>query len=429
MSSSNISLVNNSNASRPLLSYPLTNASSFIDYLPKDLVLKIADLLQTAKNINNFGLASRHLCVLLSTPALWDSIARKHFPDSYATLEREADSLAFCKKLANIVRNIKDGKCNFLTLRGHYDGVTSVVLCGDGLISASWDRKIKFWDLKTGQAIKTLGDDFACLKRHPEWIYKGFTRDGQILDRQTGEVLHTIVGHSHWILCIIVCGNKLVSASADHKIKIWDRQTGEELRTLSGHKNTVSTVVACGDKIISGSWDKTIKFWDLETGKELQTINADQCKINNIVVYEDRIFSCAEDSIKIWDFNTGMELQVLSARIDSSVIYDGKLIFSYRNEDGNIPIEIRDLKKQQLMVLNGHSDTVSEMIAYDNMLFSCGYDGIKIWELETGKELLTINGSDEDPITSVAFCGGRLVTGSTGLRDHKIRVWDFNFTQ
>lgn len=56
-----------------------------------------------------------------------------------------------------------------------------------------------------------------------------------------------------------VVGERVVSGSYDHLVKVWALASGECLRTLAGHQEPVLTVAFDDDKIISGAADKTIK--------------------------------------------------------------------------------------------------------------------------------------------------------------------------
>ena len=63
------------------------------------------------------------------------------------------------------------------------------------------------------------------------------------------------------ILSLCVWGDKIVSVSADKKIKIWNPTTGICEKTLRGHKNSITSLCILIDKIVSGFRDYTIKIW------------------------------------------------------------------------------------------------------------------------------------------------------------------------
>nr|NCR81091.1 WD40 repeat domain-containing protein [Microcystis aeruginosa K13-10] len=86
------------------------------------------------------------------------------------------------------------------TLKGHDDLVTSVNFSPDGktLVSGSWDKTIKLWNVETGQEIRTL-------KGHDSAVYSvNFSPDGKTL----------------------------VSGSWDNTIKLWNLGTDWGLSDL-----------------------------------------------------------------------------------------------------------------------------------------------------------------------------------------------------
>ena len=58
-------------------------------------------------------------------------------------------------------------------------------------------------------------------------------------------------------------GEILVSASEDTTIKVWNIATGQMLHTLQGHSGAVTSAIIWGHKgeIISGSEDLNIGIW------------------------------------------------------------------------------------------------------------------------------------------------------------------------
>lgn len=110
-------------------------------------------------------------------------------------------------------------------LSGHAAAVNAIQLHGDQIASASGDRLIKLWSLRTG----------ACEK--------------------------TFIGHTKGIACIQFDGRTIVSGSSDQTIRVFDCDTQAEIATLHGHGALVRTVQATRNRIVSGSYDETVRIW------------------------------------------------------------------------------------------------------------------------------------------------------------------------
>ena len=119
------------------------------------------------------------------------------------------------------------------TLVGHSSGVTTVSITPDGskIISGSFDKTIKIWNINTGEELKTL------------------------------------VGHSSFVTTVSITpdGSKIISGSEDKTIKIWNINTGEKLKTLIGHSSDITTVSITpdGSKIIFCDKSEHIIVWSL----------------------------------------------------------------------------------------------------------------------------------------------------------------------
>ncbi|KAK6509195.1 hypothetical protein TWF481_003956 [Arthrobotrys musiformis] len=117
------------------------------------------------------------------------------------------------------------------TLVGHNAAVNAIQLNEEEVVSASGDRMIKLWGLKSGNCEKTY------------------------------------VGHNKGIACIQYDGVKIVSGSSDKTIRVWDKVSGAEIARLEGHSGLVRTVQAGGPRnarIVSGGYDETIRIWRRE---------------------------------------------------------------------------------------------------------------------------------------------------------------------
>jgi WD40 repeat protein len=101
---------------------------------------------------------------------------------------------------------------------------------GTTLVSGSRDKTIKFWEIPSGQLIRTVG-------AHDGWVRAvTFSPDGKVL----------------------------ASCSDDTTIKLWDPSTGGLIRILQGHKEPVRSITFSPDgrRLVSGSHDKTARLWE-----------------------------------------------------------------------------------------------------------------------------------------------------------------------
>ncbi|MDM9384987.1 WD40 repeat domain-containing protein [Chlorogloeopsis sp. ULAP01] len=198
------------------------------------------------------------------------------------------------------------------TLLGHQKPVNFVTISPDGLILASGSNKIKIWNLHKGDRICTLW--------HASSVHAAaINADGSILasgssdskirlwNPRTGEPLRTLNGHTGEVHSVAIHphGSILFSGSADNTIKIWDLDSGRMLHTFTGHSDEVKSVTISpdGHTLFSGSADNAIKIWCLQSGELLQTLTGHAGTVNTIAVSPDGKFlvsGSSDQTIKIW---------------------------------------------------------------------------------------------------------------------------------
>jgi WD40 repeat protein len=172
------------------------------------------------------------------------------------------------------------------TLKGHSQQVTCVAfnpnrhLLGDLLASGSADQKIKLWQLDKSSNPGELAE-LAELTGHLGAVYgvaiapdgrqlisSSWDRTIKIWDLQTRQVLHSLTGHGlpSTTLAISPNGKTFASGSYDATIKLWDLATGQLQATLTEHSKAVTSVIFSpdGKTLASGSSDGTVKVWRCE---------------------------------------------------------------------------------------------------------------------------------------------------------------------
>lgn len=122
-------------------------------------------------------------------------------------------------------------------LTGHTDRVLACAIGPDGrsAVSASADRTLRLWDLKTGSTL-------AVLTGHTDEVTGcAFTRDGR----------------------------RIVSRSKDGRLGLWNGGSGALVAFTQGHTDWVNALAIDEDQgvVYSASEDQTVRAWDLATGE------------------------------------------------------------------------------------------------------------------------------------------------------------------
>lgn len=217
------------------------------------------------------------------------------------------------------------------TLEGHRDTVRAIALSSkdNNLISVSGDKTIKVWDLKTFKHKRTLPSSAG-----PVWSL-AVTSDGQtivtghengsikIWNCSTGRLLRTIRGHEGRVFSVVMSPDDETFATGgiDKSINIWNLHTGKLLRTITGHQDAVRSLVFSrdGKTIASSSWDKSIKIWNMQTGELLHSLLGHTSRVVTLSLgFDDKtlVSGSIDNDIKIWNMQTGQLVETLSGHND-----------------------------------------------------------------------------------------------------------------
>ncbi|MDQ0938408.1 hypothetical protein [Streptomyces sp. V1I1] len=170
-------------------------------------------------------------------------------------------------------------------LPGHTDTVsavaTGVVEGRPVVVTGSWDKTVRVWDLATGRPV---GEPFAnggvatAVVEGRSVAVTG-SRNGtvRVWDLATGRpVGEPLTGHTGgvWAVATAAVEGRPVVAAADGEktVRVWDLATGQPIgEPLTGHTEpvrVVATAVVEGRPVaVTGSSDETVRVWDLATGQ------------------------------------------------------------------------------------------------------------------------------------------------------------------
>jgi WD40 repeat protein len=330
------------------------------------------------------------------------------------------------------------------------NSLESIAISPDGklLASGSGDKKIRIWNLSSGQVDQPLGDHESTV------IDLAFSSDNQLLastglqepvrfwdmttrkefipgdkdskaaskasstkptsteQKSEGDdiaekmisalgKLSDAIGKTNFGTPVFSPdGKKFATLESGNGLALRDVKTWQPIHKLAGHQSTIYTVAFStdGKLLASGSDDGLTKIWSTETGKEVLTLSKHSMSVRTLAFSPDNTLLASgsnDKTIKLWEVNSGRLVRTLTGYPDyvRSVVFssDGKKLVN-----GGLASKatVWDVATGRLVrTLTGHSTDVRAVVySIDGkFLFTCSNDAtIKVWRESDGAELATL---------------------------------------
>ncbi len=279
---------------------------------------------------------------------------------------------------------------------GHVPNALAFAPGGGALVSAADDGTVRWWPIDDTAAPETLTDGDAPA------LAVAFSGDGSRLAAAVGPRVYAWAMPSRrpielrdehrapvQALAMAPDGERLVSAAEDGEIRVWSLQRGEVIATMSDHRGRVLTLGVSPDstRLASGGDDRAPRVWDLSTGELLHRGPEQDAMI------------------------------ILTRWRDADELVIGTLkgrVFGWRPGSDDFAVYAAGSRERRYTQIRLSPDSRRAFASGRSKL-------IGVWQLATGRELLTLHGHTT-PVEALAVSpDGRLLASSDSAGS--ILVW------
>ncbi|KAF8426396.1 WD40-repeat-containing domain protein [Tirmania nivea] len=369
---------------------------------------------------------------------LWTSI----FKPSYKSTE-DILTLVYTPQAVFRVRAV--ARCS-AAIPGHGEAILATQFSpasSSRMVSGSGDGTARIWDCDTETPMHTL-------KGHTSWVLcVAWSPDAKFIatgsmdntvrlwDPKTGKPYgDALKGHTKWITGLSwepfhLRGEtaRFVSSSKDCTIRVWDANIRRIVMTMSGHSAAVSCVKWGGTGFIySASHDKTVKIWDAKDGKLLHNLNSHAHWVNHLALSTDFVLRTGfYDHTKDAPKTEEEQKAKAKARFEKAATIDRIHTERLVTASDDFTMYLWDPAKSTKPIarLTGHQKLVNHVSFSPDgrIIASASFDNIvKLWNARDGKFLFTCRGH-VGPVYQCSFSAdSRLLASSS--KDTTLKIWD-----
>lgn len=335
----------------------------------------------------------------------------------------------------------------------HKQGINTFASDARRIVTGSYDKTIKLWDIATGAETRTFkGEGVAvnAVAYSPDGRFLASAMGNgtvQLWDTANGSFVRTLKGgHTGSVQSVAFSpdGRLLLTGGEDKTLKLWDLDTGGVQITFSGHLRPVRSIAFSPDGALaaSGGWvylifggeekvdDNVVRIWDTATGGQIRTLAGHTGLVFSVAFSPDGryILSGSRDgTLKLWDANDGREIRTytgISAWASQAIFSpDARYIAAGSGSGEAYIFEISSGRMvHKFKVVNDW--VLSVAFSTDGRYFATGdaEGAIILWDVLSGKEVQRLKGHRQ-AVWSLAWSkDGKWLT--SGALDGTIRFWD-----
>jgi hypothetical protein len=244
------------------------------------------------------------------------------------------------------------------------------------LAVALTNGSVNLYEVSTGDLVQSLSISIPelRLKLSPNGsqiaLFSEARKEARILDLSSGQLIASLshgagVRGAAWH----PNGQTLATACDDFNVYVWKPPQRRPLMSFAGHQSSCTDVVfdPQGQLLASSSWDGTTRLWDLATERQLVSLAQ---------TGEELLFNTDGRSLAFRRPDNGFQICEVAA----------KQVCRFLHEPGSA---LDDDGRER--VPNGPTGVAFN--PQENLLASASYDGVRLWDTATGRELAHLPGA------------------------------------
>jgi eukaryotic-like serine/threonine-protein kinase len=227
-------------------------------------------------------------------------------------------------------------------------------------------------------------------------------------------------------------GRRIATGMDNPTVTIWDTLTGKKLAVMTRHTRHIRGLAFSPDgrTLASASGDKTIKLWDVDTGQESATLTGHTSYVTSVVFSPDgkKLATGGRDNTwRLWDVAN----RKLLLTIESRASWVNTLAFSpdgrrLATGNGGVPtVKLWDAETgKEELAIDGQGAIWAISFSPDGKMVVTGSKDrtARILDAQTGCEVVTLRGHTNEVRTAAFSPDGRMVV--TGADDRLVKFWD-----
>ncbi len=310
------------------------------------------------------------------------------------------------------------------TFSGHM-GVIDCAFKNNGtqIISVGSDKTIRKWDVKSGKEISC----FILKGLNFNINYSSISLDKSLIVTCGGRF--EIKGSAFDISLAIKI------APSFGEIKIWDVEKSKEIVSITNITNVGACALSPDSKqVICALHGRILRIWDSYTGNLLMTFKGLDGEVNSCVFSPDGdkiLFAIDDGTLQLWNIRKRKEVATLKSLHNSikacAFSPDGKKIVTFGDKKKLELLDAKKLKRIKTFEIEGMDLNSCNFSPDSKKIVACG-SNIKVWKLNSGKEIANLGGHT-GTIIACCFSHNGMKMISACSNDNSIKLWDIESSE